>query len=272
MHAEGELSHRLWIPDSHGAEPHSSPISSIDASCDLVPATGPEPLGLVCSFCCEPLLHRLHPPVPCADWLNETPPASSLIHRIEPLPDSAQSKSEGPAPLDPSVPVLLSDSPTMSYVSAEHYASLVERYNVATRVERRDGHVLFALLLAWLASLGALLMLPGMSLLLSVQLLLGVWLPVSAACFVTCVVLLYRHMRGLFQAMVRRVLEAVQSANGELAALYEQAARGSEGKHVQPRRCMWRWLTPKSKSEAGTATSLCLVLAQQPAVQEGETL
>ena len=266
IQADGELSHRLWVPA------HANGLSFDDSSCDLVPSTGPQPLHFDCSCVIVPILRRLHPPVACAEWLVKPPPATQVIHRIEQLSQKAPLNHEHMYPLDPSLPALLFDPPLALYLTTAHYTSLVERYNEAVHVELRDRRVLDLLALLFLLSWAALIAVPIVATMLlahvstrTVAMTAAVGLPVAVVCFVGITVLLYRHNRSLWQPMVRRVLEVVRAANVELGVRYEEAARSSvvEGRGAMPKCCVWRWLTVEGTGQPQPSYTLALVLADQ---------
>ena len=258
------------VPEPHG---QVADVLSLPDSCELVPATGPQSSEIACSFLWQRIIRQLHPPVACQEWLVELPAASQLIHRVEQLPNSASLNLLRMHPLEPSLPVLLSNSPSVSYVGSAQYASLMEQYNTAAKDKPSKRVVLVLLLSAFMLS-GMVLVgaLPSMFRCLSLQWVLGVALPVDLVCLVASVVMVGRYMRRVWQSTVRRVLAVVRAANIDLEARYEEAVRSSSAGGAGPRRCVWRWLTTRKPGDAGTSYTLGLVLAKQSSGQQGETL
>jgi len=274
--AQSDLSQPLRDPASEGVKPASDDLSFPDHSINLVPFTGPPSPADATSSLCAALFNR--PSLACPEWLDESPSASQLVHRIEELSKSQSEHLSGYSegglrPLDTALPQLLFESPSLPYLAPPQYALLVERYNEAAKDQPGDVAVFRALFTSVCVSMTAILAVAVLYAVYGV-LVLAVGMPLAVLWFVLSVGLLFRHACVRRQRTIRRMLTIVRSANVELDSCYEQAVavavaggRG-EGQH-KVRRCQWRWL---STSDTSTHHTLCLVLVDQPQHQEGMTL
>jgi hypothetical protein len=226
-----------------------------DLSITLVPSTGPIPTGV-----CSPICLRFYPPVPSPEWLLSRPPAAQLLYSVSEILPSERLNLCNMHPLDTTYPAILSHSTAYSYLTPSLYSATISAYNEAARDSPSVRGRMMAVAVLLLVSAVVLFMVPSLGDRISLSLLLGVWLPISALLTVSCCVVLARLMRSAWQTLVQRVCAVLREANGELQRSYQRAKAG-EGSAL--RLAQWRWVTEKKEKEGFSAYVLCLVDVQQ---------
>ena len=275
-----DLSQPLWVPPAAAAAAAADggvcsaadDLSFPDLSVDLVCFTGtkvpPGYDGFLAKLV-NALSEWLYPSHRCPEWLDELPPASQLVHRIDELSASEQAGPVGLRPLDATLPQLLFESPSLPYLDAVQYALLVERYNEAAKGPPGGRWLLWVVLVTVCAMLVQLAVGFAYAFFRAVW-VLAAGLPLAAVCFILSVGLLCRHARYLRQRILRRVLAVLRAANKQLDSRYNEhavaVASGAEEGQRRVRRSQWRWV------ELSTASTLCLVLVDEPQPRDGMTL